>query len=119
MVKISPEWVTGPEKGKSSGRIATFSLWTGISTLLFADDQVVIADTEDNLQKAVHKLNRIITKYGLTISVQKTKSMAFKGRDPVITKIVIDNKIIEQVNLFNYEGWNFNSGNYLFTTDTK
>ena len=30
MVKISPEWVTGPEQGKSSGRIATFSLWTGI-----------------------------------------------------------------------------------------
>ena len=28
--------------------------------------------------------------------------MAFKGRDPVRTKIVIDNKIIEQVNLFNY-----------------
>ena len=28
-VKISPEWVTGPEQGKSSGRIATFSLWTG------------------------------------------------------------------------------------------
>jgi len=28
--------------------------------------------------------------------------MAFKGQDPVRTKIVIDNKIIEQVNLFNY-----------------
>ena len=28
VVKISPEWVTGPELGKSSGRIATFSLWT-------------------------------------------------------------------------------------------
>ena len=28
VVKISPEWVTGPEQGKSSGRIATFSLWT-------------------------------------------------------------------------------------------
>jgi len=28
--KISPEWVTGPEQGKSSDRIATFSLWTGI-----------------------------------------------------------------------------------------
>jgi len=25
----------------------------------------------------------------------------------------------EQVNSFKYEGWNFNSGNYLFTTDTK
>jgi hypothetical protein len=30
--------------------------------------------------------------------------MAFKGRDPVRTKIVIDNKIIENVNLFNYLG---------------
>ena len=30
MVKISPEWVTGPEKGKSSSSIATFSLWTGM-----------------------------------------------------------------------------------------
>jgi len=30
--------------------------------------------------------------------------MAFKGRDPVRTKIVIDNKIIEKVNLFNYLG---------------
>jgi hypothetical protein len=73
-----------------------------LSTLLFADDQVIIAGTEDNLQKAAHKLHRLVTEYGLTISVQKTKSMAFKGRDPVRTKIVIDNKIIEQVKSFNY-----------------
>jgi hypothetical protein len=30
VVKISPEWVMGPEQGKSSGRIATFSLWTSV-----------------------------------------------------------------------------------------
>ena len=30
--------------------------------------------------------------------------MAFDGRDPVRTKIVIDNKIIEQVNMFTYLG---------------
>ena len=30
--------------------------------------------------------------------------MAFKGQDPMRTKIVIDNKIIEQVNLFNHLG---------------
>jgi hypothetical protein len=64
--------------------------------------EVIIADREDNLQRVVHKLNQITTEYGLTISVQKTKSMAFRGRDPVRTKIVIDNKIIEQVNSFNY-----------------
>ena len=73
-------------------------------TLLFADDQVIIADREDNLQRAAHKLNQIITEYGLTTSVQKTKLMAFRGRDPVRTKIVIDNKIIEQANSFNYLG---------------
>ena len=104
MVKISPEWVTGPEQGKSSGRIATFSLWTGMFSDGISSIPDEIADTEDNIQKAAHKLNQIITEYGLTISVQKTKSMAFKGRDPVKTKIVIDNKIIEQVNSFNYLG---------------
>jgi hypothetical protein len=39
----------------------------------------LLVETEDNLQKTVHKLNRIITEHGLTISVQKTKLMAFKG----------------------------------------
>jgi len=28
-----------------------------LSALLFADDQVIIADREDNLQRAAHKLN--------------------------------------------------------------
>jgi hypothetical protein len=64
-------------------------------TLLFEDVQVIISNTEDNLQKAVHKLNQIITEYGLAISVHKTKSIAFKGQDPIRSKIVIDNKIIE------------------------
>ena len=38
-----------------------------LSTLLFADDQVIITDREDNLQRAAHKLNQIITEYGLTL----------------------------------------------------
>jgi len=48
---------------------------------------------------------RSVEPVGQTARVlQKTKSMAFKGRDPVRTKIVIDNKIMEQVNSFNYLG---------------
>ena len=58
---------------------------------------------EDNLQIAAQKLNKILTDYGFAISAQKTKSMTFKGRDPVRNKIVID-KIIEKANLFNYLG---------------
>jgi hypothetical protein len=72
-------------------------------TLLFADDHVIISNTEDNLKKSAHKLNQI-TEYGLIISAQKTKSMAIKGRDPIRSKTVIDNKIIEQVNSFKYLG---------------
>jgi hypothetical protein len=30
LIGMCPKWVTGPEQGKSSGRIATFSLWTGV-----------------------------------------------------------------------------------------
>jgi len=47
--------------------------------LLFADDQVIIADTEDNLQKAAHKLNQIVTEYGLNISVKKKNRWHLKG----------------------------------------
>jgi len=78
--------------------------WQQLSMLLFANYQVITADAEDNIQKAAYKLNQIITEYGFKISVQKKKSMAFKGWDTVRTKIVIDNKTIEQVNLFNYLG---------------
>jgi hypothetical protein len=40
VVKISPEWVMDPEQGKISGRIATFSLWTG----MLRDDISSISD---------------------------------------------------------------------------
>jgi hypothetical protein len=69
---------------------------------VIADDQVIISNTEDNLQKAAHKLNQIITERGLNISVHKTKWMAFKGQEPVRSKIVIANKIIKQVHSVNY-----------------
>jgi len=38
--------------------------------LLFADDQFVISNKEDVLQKAACKLNQI-TEHGLTLSIQK------------------------------------------------
>jgi hypothetical protein len=41
--------------------------------LLFTDDQVIISNTTDNLQKAACKLNKIITERGLTTSVEKKK----------------------------------------------
>ena len=58
--KFSPEWVTGPEQGKSSGRVATFSLrtgifWDGISSI---PDETVIP-----LWLARHRLPRVMKHY--------------------------------------------------------
>lgn len=54
------------------------------------------------IETAAYKLNQIITEPCLTISGQKTKLVAFKGGDPVRSKIVIANKVIVEVNSFNY-----------------
>jgi hypothetical protein len=46
-----------------------------IKTLLFRDDQVIVSDSEDALQIPIHKLETVISKYGLKISPSKTKTM--------------------------------------------
>jgi hypothetical protein len=44
---------------------------------MFTGDQVIISDTEDPLQRALHELNKITLDYNSEISFQKTKNMAF------------------------------------------
>jgi uncharacterized protein (DUF1330 family) len=73
-------------------------------TLLFADQQVIVAYSEAGLQIYIHKLETITSKYGIKLSTRKTKTMAFKGRDPVRNLIVINNDITEQTNTFSYTG---------------
>ena len=53
------------------------------NTLLFADDQLIIADTEDNLQRAVYLLYSISKEYNLEIATDKTKVFGFFGADHV------------------------------------
>ncbi|CAG7824607.1 unnamed protein product, partial [Allacma fusca] len=53
-----------------------------ISTVLFADDQAVLAETEDDLQRSMYNLTKTSEKYDMRISSEKTKTMAFKGKEP-------------------------------------
>ena len=41
-----------------------------LNTMLFADDQFVIQDSEDILQLAIHKLNLFSKGYNLNISIE-------------------------------------------------
>jgi hypothetical protein len=45
--------------------------------MLFADNLVLLATSEDNLQWSVYSLNTITTKYSVKISTEKTKILAF------------------------------------------
>ena len=56
----------------------------------FAENQVTMADSEDALQISVHELETVTSKYALKMSASKVKAMAFRGRDPVRSKITIN-----------------------------
>jgi len=47
-----------------------------VNTILYADDQISMATSQDDLQTMAHHLNLIVRKYKMTISSTKTKSMA-------------------------------------------
>ena len=47
------------------------------NTLFFADDQVVIQESEDKLQKSVYILNQMSKDYNLKISTEKNKNYGF------------------------------------------
>ena len=74
-----------------------------ISMVCYADDAVIIAETEDDLQRQLHKFYQASRGLNMNISIEKTKSITF-AKDPVRCKLVVENNIIEQVSQFKYLG---------------
>jgi len=86
------------------------------NTLLFADDQLIIADTEDNLQRAVYLLYNISKEYNLEIATSKTKVFGFVGTDHLRAKIIINDETLDQVSQFTYLGCSIS---YQFSNDVE
>jgi hypothetical protein len=59
---------------------------TNLNTILLADDQV-IANSKDNLQRRLHALHQTVQTFGMKISHQKIKIMAFKERETIKAKL--------------------------------
>ena len=76
-----------------------------LNTIIYADDQISMATSEDELQTVAYHLNLIARKYKMTISSTKTKSMAMCGNYIQRVKIVINDNVIEQVTDFKYLGY--------------
>ena len=66
------------------------------SLLRYADDIILLATSEAELQELMDRLDRVSRKYSLLINVDKTKVMA--------SHIVIQNEVLEQVDMFPYLG---------------
>jgi hypothetical protein len=77
---------------------------THMDTIRFADDHVLLAVTEDDLQRLIYSLSKAVTVFNMEISTEKSKVMAFKDRTPIGSEICLNNKILEQVNKFKYLG---------------
>ena len=72
-----------------------------ITNLRYADDIVLLATSEAELQELVDRLDRVSRKYSLLINVEKTKVMASDG---IACRILIQNELLEQVDAFPYLG---------------
>ena len=72
-----------------------------IMNLHYADDIILLATSEAELQELVDRLDHVSRKYSLLINVDKTKVMASDG---IACHILIKNELLEQVDTFQYLG---------------
>ena len=70
-------------------------------TLLYADDQVITANDEEDVTYMLRKLLEEYGKWGLKINVKKTQHLSI-GEQP--TDIIIDTGVIQQCEMYNYLG---------------
>lgn len=74
-----------------------------IPIVCYADDAVLMADSEDNLQRLLMTIKESAERYNMIISIEKTKSLV-ASKQPIRCKLCINNQSIEQVMNFNYLG---------------
>ena len=78
---------------------------TNITNLRYADDTALLAESEEALQAIVNVVREESLVRGLKMNVKKTKSMVVSRKEnrPSVG-IIVDGKILEQVNSFKYLG---------------
>jgi hypothetical protein len=49
-----------------------------METIIFADNQVLLAKTEDDLQRSIYSLSKVVTLFSMEISTQKSEVIHLK-----------------------------------------
>lgn len=66
-----------------------------LDTSLRADDRLVLANTKDELQRSVYKLENTAKDFNMEVSNIETKIMAFQGKGLIFSDICIHNTVTE------------------------
>ena len=92
-----------------------------ISILLYADDIVLVADNEIDLQDMVDKLQTFCDQSMMKVNISKTQWMVFEQKLCIKTgniSLLFDGKLLEEVKVFKYLGVYF-SQNLKFSDHVK
>ena len=79
LFKIYLEYVLKEWKKKCGGMGVPLSEVETLFTLCFADDQVVVAQDQDDAEYMIRKLVEEYRKWGLKVSISKSEKMTFGG----------------------------------------
>ena len=70
----------------------------------FADDQGMVASTQNGLQRLMDRVNETSKRYGMKINVKKTKTMIVSKSGGGVVNVLVDGQKVEQVHQFKYLG---------------
>lgn len=83
---------------------------TPLQYLLYADDIVLFAKSEKDLQMSVYGLEKFCRDWGLTVNTSKSKVLVFNKQAKLVkTKILIDRAVLETVQTYKYLGVTFHA----------
>ena len=75
-----------------------------VPLLLYADDLVLMSTTQTGLQRLMDRLGHFCEDRGLTVNIEKTKTLVFGARKCLKMPITLKGAPIEQVESFKYLG---------------
>ena len=79
----------------------------GINCLLYADDLLILSETEKGLQRCMSILEQYCNRWKLEVNLDKTKAIIFNSRKKIFnTDIKYNNTPVEQVYSYQYLGVN-------------
>ena len=93
-----------------------FNSYLRIIVLLYADDTVLFAESEEELKTLLNDFWKYCNDWKLTINPEKSKIMVFGERARTNHNITINDKIIEVVDTFKYLGVLFSKTRNFFKT---